>query len=405
VESRESATLAGGAPSDNSRKPVPAGPLSVNFLCLIGAMIGLGSIVLPWTWVEIGLWYSDMTLVDTILHARFGLGPVAGLAFAVGTILALAFPAACVLQVVGIVGFYYHWTDRWFPSYMIGGLSVGYLLAIVSSAIVVASVIRPVGPGCSSPPARRLVRIKVAHRTVPSVADGSRNIRQWMVALVAVALLVALPVGAASSISKTPEPLVEVQGGVMAIIGYGQFVYGYWNGSELSVTDGIDNVTWILEKELWQDSGWSSVSFEAKNLSGVVLTPTIVDWSGFGHPSPGDLVALVATWNTGFAEGVKYTMRLITQSPPYPYWTNIETSINTDYYPQLHGFEIAFEFQDGQLSSEYQAINRSGYPVTYSTSDREATVTAFLASAVACVVIYWYWTIMRRGRDRKSLEL
>jgi hypothetical protein len=224
--------------------------------------------------------------------------------------------------------------------------------------------------------------------------------------LATAASLVVLSVGAASYAYRPPEPLVEIVGGVTFVVGpIGNYVLALhsWNGSELSVSDGIRNVAWTLQNESWKEPGWSSISFGSKNLSGLILTPTIVDWSWPGYMTSGDLVVLVAEWyGERFADGTTYTMRLIAGFPP-PYWfTIVDQVIETGYTP-LRGFEIDFEFQDGRLSSECQAIDASGDPVPELTSDRAGAVTALFAGLAAIVAVYWFLMVRHRGGDHKNL--
>jgi len=401
--------------------------LSVNFLCLIGAMIGLGSIFIPWTWVEAGLWHSDVTLLDTLHFIQIEYFTVAGLVFAVGTVIAFAFPIACGIQIAGVIGFYHFWAQHGFTGGVAGGLSIGYLLAILSCAIVAVSVVWPAGPGYSSSRARRSVCIQIAHRTGSerSRADGpsstvaggvlgdARNTRQWIVALAAAASLVVLALGVANSTYKSPEPLVEVNGGVMAIIGQGTATpFGSWNGSELIVSDGIENVTWILQNESWgprEMTGWNSVSFEAKNLSGLILTPTVVNWLGYGYILPGDQVVLVAEWHgqsrERFAEGTTYTMSLIAEPPPVMddiLYYNLIAIRDAGYrlYSMPLGFEITFEFLDGRLSSECQTTYGQGDPLPDPFWTRAVVITAIIALALAIVAVYWCGVIMRQGGGR-----
>ena len=244
----------------------------------------------------------------------------------------------------------------------------------------------------------------------PRAPGSAGNTRQWVVALAATGLLVALSVVAASSAYRTPEPLVEIDGGVMFIVGpvgHHLIAMGYWNGSELSVSDGTENVTWILLNESWEGhDGWSAVSFEPKNLSGLTLTPTIVDWISPGYVSPGDQVALVAEWNAQsygrFTEGITYTMCLSPKSWPLWDYTIIDQIIGTEY-TTARGFQVDFEFEDRRLSSECWAVDASGEPMPEVESDRAGAVTALSAGLAAIVAVYWFLMVKHRGGDRKNL--
>jgi hypothetical protein len=432
VDSSESIAAAGNEPSDDERIPARACSLSVNFLCLIGAMIGLGSIVMPWTWVEIGLWHADMTLLESILYSRADVRAAAGLVFAAGTILAFAFPLACGLQIAGLAWFYHSWAQHWFYNGTTGGLSIGFFVAVISCIVVVASVVWPTGPGCGSPRVRKPLRTQTAGWTHsereqvdppssiagPRIAGLARNTKQWVVALAAASLLVVLSVVAVGYAYGTPESLVEVEGGVMFVVGpVGHQLLGpcVWNGSELSVSDGTETVKWILLNESWEEHvGWMAVSFESKNLSGLVLTPTIVDWMLPGYVSAGDQIVLVVKWDPPsygrFLEGITYTLCLNAEfTPPIRLLDAFAGEfIIIDggfliYYSPARGFQVDFEFEDRRLSSECWAINATGEPVPEMESDRAGIATGLFAGSAAIVAAYWFLMVRHRGGDHKNL--
>jgi hypothetical protein len=423
VDSSESIAAVGNEPSDDERKPARACSLSVNFLCLIGAMIGLGSIVMPWTWVEIGLWHADTTLLEWVLYSWADVDAAAGLVFAAGTILAFAFPMACGLQIAGLAWFYHSWAQHGFYNGMTGGLSIGFFVAVISCIVVVASVVWPTGPGCGSPRVRKPLRTQTASWTHsereqvdqpssiagPRIAGLARDTRQWVVALAVAGLLVVLSVVAVGYAYGTPESLVEVEGGVMLVIGsVGHQVLGpcTWNGSELSVGDGTETVKWVLLNESWEEHvGWSAVSFESKNLSGLILTPTIVDWIGPGYVSPGDQVVLAVDWAPPsygrFPEGITYTLCLNAEFSP-PIYYLIDVGFGT-YFSPACGFQVDFEFEDRRLSSECWAINATGEPVPEMESDRAGIATGLFAGSAAIVAAYWFLMARHRGGDHKNL--
>lgn len=135
----------------------PSSHIRLNMLCLIGATIGVAAIALPWFGTRAGPLYEEWSFAAWIwdmlrsgtsaleFYLAFGF-------FLTGTILAFFTPVGGGLQVIGLTEFCLEELDREESfsqySHYEGQFAVGFFVACVSSAFVLASIVRPVGIGC-----------------------------------------------------------------------------------------------------------------------------------------------------------------------------------------------------------------------------------------------------------------
>jgi hypothetical protein len=140
----------------------------------------------------------------------------------------------------------------------------------------------------------------------------------------------------ASFPDRAPEPLREVEGGILWIVDFSLWTGYEWNVSSLNLSDGTNSVVWITESDSLERGSWSSVAFETKTFNGMALVLTVTDWNGNGRMDVGDLLTLTTTNQVSFADGVHYTLSF--------YWHNERMS-------PRHYVYISFEFQNGDLES------------------------------------------------------
>jgi len=136
-----------------------------NYLCLIGATIGLVSIFLPWqtSWITGGspvldylfrdLGYHDSSLLEIVTWRNstnmilvFGVW-----IFTISSIAVFFSPIAGISQIIGLsmVGFYIVTVPQTlFLGITIGiSLSTGFFIALIGAMLSIASLIRPIGQG------------------------------------------------------------------------------------------------------------------------------------------------------------------------------------------------------------------------------------------------------------------
>jgi len=141
----------------------------------------------------------------------------------------------------------------------------------------------------------------------------------------------------ANSPDRAPEPLREVEGGILWIVDFSLSTGYEWNVSSLNLSDGTNSVVWITESDSLEKGSWSSVAFETKTFNGMALVLTVTDWNGNGKMDVGDLLTLTTTNQVSFADGVPYTLSFN--------WHN-DSRMSPRHY-----VDISFEFQNGDLES------------------------------------------------------
>jgi hypothetical protein len=392
--------------------------VSANLLCVIGAVLGVSTFLMPWIWTEWGIAQSEWLFLEVLPNSCTMSGwRVALVVFMIGTILAFASPMASFIQAAGLYGFYHFFNPTSGGTDFENGLSIGYAVAILSAALVLSSFVRPAGPGCDDAESRHRLRYKTFHLLPRRDGQDSQSLReprshgqgrggrnmQWFVMFATAISIILLALAASFATHEPREQLVEVNGGVMLVLGQNGMVIprGCWNGSQLSLADGDAEVSWVLQNESWEqgpEGGWNSVSFETMNLSGVLVTPTVVDWTVPGYLSPGDLLVLAAESATqpykSFTEGTEYTLML--NMSWVLKWVLVEViSFDSVRYPGVcypisYGYEVSFEFNDGDMSYECHSLNSQGDPVDFEQRRDYAAVVVIAVVSMAVVAVSWY---------------
>lgn len=345
-------------PQENGQRQTPQpAKATVNVLCLIGAIIGLTAVFLSWNWIGAGFVQEERSIWhlvwDMLPHDALDLFVVSGVLFVFGSLLALVTPTGGLLQAIGLVGFYVREVDmeEWLPSGWVGGLAIGWYLGILSAALVLASMVLPLGIGYSDLTmswSRRL-RVFFSHESKAGASTGTyasilgvinKSIKEGnrlpQVLAIVIFIMVASAIYA-NSPDRAPEPLREVEGGILWIVDFSLSTGYEWNVSSLNLSDGTNSVVWITESDSLEKGSWSSVAFETKTFNGMALVLTVTDWNGNGKMDVGDLLTLTTTNQVSFADGVPYTLSFN--------WHN-DSRMSPRHY-----VDISFEFQNGDLES------------------------------------------------------
>lgn len=382
-DSSGSEASAGGRSSihriwDVSRTEVPEAvqtepAVSVNVLCLAGAVAGVASMFLPWCTVGEGLAALDSTLPRLMTEWRDVLSEplvFSALVFIAGTVAALFFPAAFAVQSAGSILFFLAVADRdaALPYGYYCELSYGFYVGIVSSVVVFAGFLRPTGPGYDgrwpwwsrrtevSSKAHfsgdRLVRQGLA---TPREAVGAlRGSRPWaQVVVVAMSIITVLSfIGI--QVCPSQGPVTSLDNGVVILVS-GAATYASWTDAYPTLTDGSAAVNWSVDPCLWTDdpktrgSDLGTVYLGARDLSGMVLGLELVDADGDRRVTPGDVLILTPSRGATFETGVSYIMT-IQFALPRPYYL-LETADVQYYWTGTDGV-ITFEVDgDGVASS------------------------------------------------------
>ena len=124
--------------------------MKINFLGLVGAVIGAIAIFSTWITITFLIWGKSMNLMDVVNEAGTPSDWwLPSILFIVGTLIAFVSPVGGVLQLVGapwfIIVFTQH-ADGRIPS------GIGPYLGIASAIIVLASMARPLGLGLMKGP-------------------------------------------------------------------------------------------------------------------------------------------------------------------------------------------------------------------------------------------------------------
>jgi len=348
-------SLSEASESRSVRHPIQSSSaISLNVLCLIGATIGIAAIALPWRWTRAGLAYEEsilgiqfwdlLTSYSSHVDYLIGFGLYVG-----GAILSFATPLAGIPQAIGLTELYLKELERQesfrdYGTYQ-GGFAVGFVIACLSSVLVLVSLIKPLGVGYEKSPLPWAKRLRVW--TIPKTVLHCRNVsyvlgkhKEWALAWIAASLLVVTLVLAVDYPYHGDEPLVEVEGGVMWVVDFSLITYLGWNSSILSVNDSIQSVVWHTQSESLANGTWASEEFGVRDLPGLALVLTVMDWRGDGRHGPGDCLILTTANGTSFADGVTYR---IIFSDSHLYWPGPRSYVT-----------ITFEFRNGDLHSQGQ---------------------------------------------------
>lgn len=397
--------------------------VSVNVLCLLGAIVGIVSLFLPWCVLVDGPNELGRSLLAFMVDSRgLPLEPmfVAALMFITGTVVAFLFPAASAVQAAGVVLFLQ--TFMAFPDSIMGWhyeLSSGFYAGILSSAMVLAGLLRPVGPGCDSRRPWWSRRTEVSSRadflegmlvrqSLAMPRETARALKGAGSQVYAAAVVISLVAGVLTlglHALLSPDPVTSMDDGVKVIVGDAATFIG-WCRTCLILTDGSSTVSWT----------WESVSFAeghrtkgcetpvayygTQDLSGLVLGLTVVDVARDGYVTPGDMLYIVPSGDSSFAEGVSYRLT-VSYIYTMPYLMYSESAI---IYGAMRSGSIAFEFEGGEVASS-SAEGVIGY-----TQDADSVwallsvAMVALGSAILGVAYYVPMSAIRRrilaGRSR-----
>jgi hypothetical protein len=322
----------------------------VNVLCLVGATIGLASILLPWAGTRAGPFlYEENAFVVWIWNLVQDLVSVpdlyvAFLLFLGGTILAFLTSVGGIFQAIGLIGFYLEEIDRQaslgqHSSYE-GQFAFGFYFAILSSALVLASIVKPLGIGFDEPLKSWRSRLKVitgigSKPKRLEVLRALRSYESWTFAWGVTAILLVGIVIASGPEVQPREPMIEIEGGVMWVADFRNWLTAPYNGSSVLLVNNAEVMTWILPSGLLGGGRWASEYIGQSDRAGLVLGLTITDFSGDGRMGPGDSLVFTATNGTSFVEDVEYDV--------YFKWPGSMS------YARL--VSITFEFHAGELHS------------------------------------------------------
>ena len=348
-------------PREVQPEPVRTEPVvSVNVLCLLGAIVGVVSLFLPWCIVvdgpnEFGV--SPASLVMDDYRAPSDPLLFSSLVFISGTVIAFLFPVAFAAQSVGILLFLLQFVD----AVLHPALSLGFYAGVLSSVMVLAGLIHPVGPGYdhrwpwwsrrTEVPSRaeflegRLVNQRLAKPGEMARAlkgGGSRTYAAVIaISLIAGAFLVGL------QMHLTPDQVVTMDDGVSLIVGdAAPFVT--WDEAQLTLSDGSATVTWTGHSVRWVDGHRTkecelpTAYFGAQDLSGLALGLTVVDVAGEGYVTHGDMIFLMPSGGASFADGIPYRLTI-----GHPYRSGVLIDPPVMWY---YG-TITFEFEGGEVTS------------------------------------------------------
>lgn len=354
--------------------------VSVNVLCLLGAIVGIVSLFLPWFIINDGPNDFGISPGSMVIETHeFPSDPlvVSYLVFITGTVVAFLFPAAFTVQAFGVVLFLRVFLDADFGSPLLHhyelSLSLGFYVGLLSLLMVLAGFLHPVGPGYDHRwpwwPRRTEVSSKAYFLEGRMVKQGlpmpeeivrvlKRDGSRAYVTAVAISLMTcAFVVGL--QVHLTPDPATAVDDGVRLIVGDAA-TFILWDYARLTLTDGSSTVNWAAESVRWVDGHgtkeceFPTAYFGTQNLSGLVLGLTVVDVSGDGRASWGDMMYLMPSSGSSFAEGVSYRMTLGGLTfPPRRVdvgWTSGWSVIGG--IPVLYGV-VAFEFEDGEVGASH----------------------------------------------------
>jgi len=160
--------------------------LRINVLCLLAAAVGFISLMLPWYfivledhWIQNDYDQPGVRIVHSywlreFLDSGFDMysdfSGVAGvLLILIGTALLLASPWGAAVQLCGLVAFhqsaFVSITTIPEINWVGDGVHIGFLLGLLSSAIGLISLLRPVGPGYACEPKTMGMRLTVWGRS------------------------------------------------------------------------------------------------------------------------------------------------------------------------------------------------------------------------------------------------
>ncbi len=363
---------------------------STNVLCLCGLVLGLAAMFCTWTYL------SNPDSINTsffvpVLHTSSNLSSTGAWLFILGTAFAIVTPLSGLVQAGGLVAYAVGVLDRAaeLSAHSDGtvelGLSIGFYIGVVSAALVLGSLIRPMGPGFGSTRVNVMRRLRVfsdgrprrkrtyryhgarmrrdiAWKPKISVAGlkgflSSR--RKWVAMLVAFMLVSLVLVLQQHDFLRDEPPLDTVEGGIVLELSRDHFlmVSRPWEQSHLVMSDGESYVGWPLQTAGLDGGTWSVLSLGKVSIDALTVSLTVIDRLGDGESGSGDMLVVTAQDGTAFAEDVVYRLRGRTNlTDPF------ESSAYDDYH-RYAAWEVSFAFHDGHMDSWISEETRyySGY--------------------------------------------
>ncbi len=333
---------------------------SVNYLCIIGAVVGAAAVFGPWLSFSAGD-LDGTTTLSRIVSTRWSddtgdLFFIGGGLFIGGTVLAAVLsPISGFAQIAGLALFYMRLQDiEYAPSYSSYGVGTGFYMGVLSAAIVVVSLLRPTGTGYQMPirswAPRLLVFARAGTGGVGSSGPRNRITRalsrvkrdmRWEAVLVAVAITSAAFSASVAGLFQEDQVLTEVTGGVAWELSVEDgSAFGLWSSIDVVLGDGEDSVAWDLSEERLDAGTWVADVLPTMDLGGLNVTLTVIDWSGDGRAMIGDSIMLTASGGGSFEDGRTYTVfvvkGVVTDDGGYICWS---------------GMIVAFLFHDGCVDS------------------------------------------------------
>ena len=346
---------------------------STNVLCLCGFVLGLAAMFCTWTYLSSPDSFRTSFILPPPLPSS-DLDSVGTWLFILGTALAIVTPLSGLVQAGGLAAYAIGVLDRAaeLSAHSEGtvelGLSVGFYAGIVSAALVLGSLIRPMGPGFGSAHidvARRLrvfsdgrprrkrtyryhgprMRRDFSWKPKISVAGAKGFLssrRKWVAMLVAFMLVSLVLVLQQRDFLSDESPLDAVEGGVVLELSRDQFlmVSRPWGQSYLSLSDGESYVGWSIQTAGLDGGVWSVLSLGEVSVDALTVSLTVIDRLGDGDSGPGDMLVVTAQDGTAFAEDIVYRLRGSTN-----------TTDSFESYTTYVAWEVSFAFHDGHLDS------------------------------------------------------
>jgi hypothetical protein len=333
---------------------------SVNVLSLCGVVIGVAASLCAWHYYALPGYFGTYTLWDTLLHnyhsgdILFFLG---SLVFMAGTAAATITPLSGLVQVTGLSMYAVKILSIAPQADGVTGVLIGFYAGAMSAAMVVMSLLVPMGPGFGNSPGRLKTRLLVfsgfgtghlsRSRSGPrGVAKSLLANRKWVSVLVVVMLASTFLVMQDRDLYREHELLSAAGEGVLLYPCYpdkGLFTGLPWESFRLSMYQGDSVVGWTFQNDGLDDGAWSALSLGTKTLGDLNVSLTVVDMTGNGIVGLGDYVVVTAQDGTTFSDGTVYSL----------YWKTNRTIAWT-------GWEVSFVFQDGHLDSWVSEIARYG---------------------------------------------
>ena len=394
-------------PSDDNGENHSA---SVNMLCIIGAIIGVFSALLPWVWAGEGAWQTDLpSAYDVLLSPRdsnhgwwddaFATSQVI---FISGTVLSFIFPAACGIQGIGIVAFFIEHTrrDSWLPYEF--GLSIGFYVAIASTALVAVGLIAPFGIGLDASKGQWSKRLWTVCRmsegggleasrfltSLQNVLHALRGNRKW--AAVLLTTLISLSALSYQSNMTDYDGSVDYVDGRVAISIGDSATVVHWGLTKLNVSDGSESAEWAFEVgyDEYGYHDWTPPTLEAKDLGELSVVPQVVDHSGEGIVTQGDRIIISPQNGSSFAENTEYQAAVI----EVPYALDV---------PLRHLY-VSFELVDDGISYEFETVQTEGWSLHIDGPFWLLAYGAVVALVVSSTMAYRKLvTMFQRPGDRR----